>query len=349
MFVIVVLLSVILVLLTRFYFNQKKENSALRLKILSMSETKRTPKSWAQLTTRLRPSPLTVPAVTVASTARTNSETTAENINVDQSLDNLDTTDLALKLDGQMRRPKKFDLKTIENNIAIADEIISREPDSYGAYKAKLISMLVKEGKFNQAIDESEVESLLESMAQFNISSDKIARRESALIGNTNGEIQNVEVQLEGLARERETIESQISSYDTNSPEFAQLNNQIQEIETREAQLLENIDNLENSLASNTDQLINEDVIEIPFMRMMAKNDYDSVIENAESFIEQFPSSPSGYFYMIRALEMQGRKEEALSVIQNSELSQSLQDRLFQRLDEDENQNPQTYWQNLSF
>lgn len=348
MFVIVALLAVILVLLTRFYFNQKKENSALRLKILSMSETKRTPKSWAQLTTRLRPSDLTVLAPATDSpptpkTAPAASGTIAENI------DNLDTTDLALKLDGQMRRPKNFDLKTIENNIAIADEIISREPDSYGAYKAKLISMLVKEGKFNQAIDESEVESLLESMAQFNISSDKIARRESALIGNTNGEIQNVEVQLEGLARERETIESQISSYDTNSPELAHLNNQIQEIETREAQLLENIDSLENSLASSTDQLINEDVIEIPFMRMMAKNDYDSVIENAESFIEQFPSSPSGYFYMVKALEMQGRKEEALSVIQNSELSQSLQDRLFQRLDEDENQNPQTYWQNLSF
>ncbi len=348
MFVIVALLAVILVLLTRFYFNQKKENSALRLKILSMSETKRTPKSWAQLTTRLRPSALTVLAPVTDSpstptTAPAASGTSAENI------DNLDTTDLALKLDGQMRRPKNFDLKTIENNIAIADEIISREPDSYGAYKAKLISMLVKEGKFNQAIDESEVESLLESMAQFNISSDKIARRESALIGNTNGEIQNVEVQLEGLARERETIESQISSYDINSPDLAQLNNQIQEIETREAQLLENIDSLENSLASSTDQLINEDVIEIPFMRMMAKNDYDSVIENAESFIEQFPSSPSGYFYMVKALEMQGRKEEALSIIENSQLPQSLQDRLFQRLDEDENQNPQTYWQNLSF
>jgi len=349
MIVIATLLAIILVLLAKFYFSQKKENSALRLKIISMSETKRTPKSWAQLTRRSQ-ALTAAPAIPTAIAAPTaTSVVPAENTNVNESLDNFDTTDLALKLDGQMKKPKNFNLNTIENNIAIADEIISREPDSYSAYKAKLISMLVKEGKFNQSIDEVEVESLLESMAQFNISSDKLARRESGLIGNTNSEIQNVESQLEGLARERERIEALLNSYDPESPELAQLNNQIQEIETREAQLLGNIDHLEESLSSNTSQLINEDVIEIPFMRMLAKNDYDSVIENAESFIEQFPTSPSGYFYMIRALEMQGKKEEALSVIENSQLPQSVQDRLFQRLDEEGSQNPQSYWQKLSF
>jgi tetratricopeptide (TPR) repeat protein len=351
MILVAVLLAMILVLLTKFYFSQKKENRALRLKILSMSETKRTPKSWAQLTTRPLTSAPKDPAVALTATTTTTAApiTPAENTNVNEPLDNLDTTDLALKLAGQMKRPKSFDLNTIENNIAIADEIISREPDSYGAYKAKLISMLVKEGKFNKPIDEDEVESLLENMAQFNISSDKIARRESALIGSTNDEIQNVEADLEVLAREREIIEAQLNSYDANSPELVQLNNQIQDIEAREAQLLGNINNLEESLASKTNQLINEDVIEIPFMRMMAKNDYDSVIENAESFIEQFPSSANGYFYMVRALEMQGKKEEALSIIQNSRLPQETQDRLFQRLDEEGSQNPQSYWQKLSF
>lgn len=349
MVIVATLLAIILVLLTKFYFNQKKENRALRLKILSMSETKRTPKAWSELITKSQPSSLVTPAVTATMSTTTSIATPTTNTNVNEALDGTDTTELAKKLDTQMRRPKSFTLDTIENNISIADEIISREPDSYGAYKAKLISMLVKEGKFNQSIDEVEVESLLENMAQFNISSDKLARRESALIGNTNGEIQNVEGQLESLARERETIESQLNAYDANSPELAQLNNQIQEIEARENQLLGNIDKLEESLASNTNQLINEDIVEIPFMRMLAKNDYDSVIENAESFIEQFPSSPSGYYYMVRALEMQGRKEEALSLIENSQLSQGLQDRLFQRLDEEGSQNPQNYWQKLSF
>lgn len=345
-----IMLAIILVLLAKFYFHQRSENRALRLKILSMSENKRTPKSWSELTTRVQTTKPTTPAL--AATVPTTPMPLAPDLAVpadNEPLVNLDTTDLAIKLDGQMKRPKNLDLNTIENNIAIADEIISREPESYSAYKAKLISLLVKEGKFNQPIDEVEVEGLLENMAQFNISSDKLARRESALIGNTNSEVQTVELQLEELARSRENIESQLNFHDANSPELAQLNAQIQELDNREIQLLGNIDNLQESLANNTLQLMNEDVIEIPFMRMMAKNDYDGVIDNAQGLIEQFPNSPSGYFYLIRALEMQGQKDEARSVIQNAQLPQDVQATLLQRLDNEGSQNPETYWQKLSF
>lgn len=353
MIVIAVLLAVILVLLSKFYFNQRSENRALRLKILSMNENKRTPKAWSQLTTKTvtTTTPAVVAPTNTASTPATTTQTTSapQTNAANEPLANMDTADLAIKLDNQMRRPKNLDAATLDNNIALADEIISREPDSYGAYKAKLISMLVKEGKFKQPADEMEVEALLENMAQFNISTDKLARRESALIGNTNGEIQNVEVQLEALARDRETIESQLSSYDANSPELAGLNAQIQNIDAQEAQLLGNIDSLEESLAANTSQLINEDVIEIPFMRMMAKNDFEAVVDNAQTFIEQFPNSPNGYFYMIRALEMQGQQDQARSVIQNAQLPQDVQASLLQRLDSESSQNPQQYWQKLSF
>lgn len=351
-----IMLAIILVLLTKFYFHQRSENRALRLKILSMSENKRTPKSWAELTTRTQTTTSTTPAIAATPAPITPATTQAPQAPVvtpaptnNEPLANVDTVDLAIKLDSQMKRPKNLDLNTIENNIAIADEIISREPDSYGAYKAKLISLLVKEGKFKQPVDEVEVEGLLENMAQFNISSDKLARRESALIGNTNTEVQTVELQIEELARSRENIESQLSSYDANSPELAQLNAQIAELDDREAQLLGNIDNLQDSLANNTAQLTNEDVVEIPFMRMMAKNDYDSVIDNAQGFIEQFPNSPNGYFYLVRALEMQGQKDQARSVIQNAQLPQDVQATLLQRLDNEGSQDPQSYWQKLSF
>ena len=343
-----IMLTVILVLLTKFYFNQRTENRALRLKILSMSAS-RTPKAWSQLTTKSKASTTSSPAIAPAKVTAPTVAATVETPANPEPLANLDTTDLAITLDGQMKRPKNLDLNTIENNIAIADEIISREPDSYGAYKAKLISLLVKEGKFNQPIDEVEVEGLLENMAQFNISSDKLARRESALIGNTNNEVQTVELQIEELARTRENLESQLNAYDANSPELAQLNAQIQQLDSQEAQLLGNIDNLQASLADNTAQLANEDIIEIPFMRMMAKNDYEGVVNNAQSFIEQFPNSPNGYFYLVKALEMQGQKEQARSVIQNANLPQDVQGSLLQRLDNEGSQNPQLYWQKLSF
>jgi flagellar biosynthesis chaperone FliJ len=355
MILIGIMLTIILVLLAKFYFNQRSENRALRLKIISMSANKRTPKSWSQLTTRTQTTTSTTPAIAATPAPTPSTAPAAQTPQApapatkNEPLANVDTVDLAVKLDGQMKRPRNLDLNTIENNIAIADEIISREPDSYSAYKAKLISLLVKEGKFQQPIDEVEVEGLLENMAQFNISSDKLARRESALIGNTNSEVQTVELQLEELARSRETIESQLGSYDANSPELAQLNAQIQELDTREAQLLGNIDNLQESLANNTAQLTNEDVVEIPFMRMMAKSDYDSVIDNAQTFIEQFPNSPNGYFYLVRALEMQGQKDQARSVIQNARLPQDVQATLLQRLENEGSQNPQSYWQKLSF
>jgi flagellar biosynthesis chaperone FliJ len=346
-----ILLVIILVLLTKFYFNQRIENRALRLKILSMSENKRTPKSWSQLTNKIPKTitpvdapveqssiPPTQPIVRPATTLENN-----------EPLAGQDTSDLAVKLDNQMKRPKNLDLATIDNNIAIADEIISREPDSYRAYKAKLISLLVKEGKFNQPIDEVEVESLLESMAQFNISSDKLARREAALIGNTNSEVQTVELQLEELARSRESLESQLGYYGANSSEFARLNAQMQQLDSYEEQLLGNIDNLQASLENNTAQLVNEDIVEIPFMRMMAKNDYNGVIYNAQNFIDQFPNSPNGYFYLVKAMEMQGQKDQARAVIQNAQLPQDVQGVLLQRLDNEGRQNPETYWQKLSF
>lgn len=356
MIFIAVMLAIILTLLTKFYFNQRTENRALRLKILSMSQNKKTPKSWSELTTKKQPTPKTpavakvaAPAAIAQAPASSEPAPAVTNDNNNEPLSNLDTADLAIKLSSQMKKPKSLDLNTIENNIAIADEILSREPDSYGAYKAKLISLLLKEGKFNQPIDEVEVEGLLESMAEFNISSDKLARRESALIGKSNSEIQTVELQLDALGRDREALESQLSTFDASSPEFAQLNSQIQELDTRESQLLGNIDDMGESLTNNTAQLTNEDVVEIPFMRMMAKNDYEGVMDSAQGFIEQFPNSPSGYFYMIRALEMQGQKDQAHSVIQNAQLPEDVQATLLQRLDNEGTQNPQTYWQKLSF
>ncbi|MBC7713503.1 MAG: hypothetical protein H7177_09195 [Rhizobacter sp.] len=348
--IIAVLLVFILTFLFKFYNNQKKENRALRLKLLSMSETKRTPKSWAQLMAVKAPVTTTANAQAAAQqpAAETNSNNPAST-QATQNIDAQDTQELAVRLNGQMKKVKTLDEANIDNNIAIADEIISREPDSYGAYKAKLISLLTKEGKFNEPADDTEVEGLLENMAQFNLSTDNMARREAALISNTNGEIQNVESQLDALARQRETLESQLSTFDANSPQLADANAQLQQIEEQEAQLTSNIDTLEDNLAQNTAQISSEDVVEIPFMRMMAKNDYESVLDNAQSFINQFPNSPTGYFYMIRALDQMGQKDQSLNLIKNSQLPLDTQQALLQRLDTQAAEDPKNYWQKLSF
>ncbi|QDK40512.1 hypothetical protein DOM21_03375 [Bacteriovorax stolpii] len=327
----------------KFYFQQKAENKALRLKILSMSENRRTPKPWSALTTtpNVSTSALTTPAVAPVQT--TPAQTEAPPL-VDQ-----DTQTLAGTLTNQMRRPRNLDAKALDQNIAIADEIISREPDSYSAYKAKLISMLVKEGKFNQPANEDDVESLLEDMAQFNISNDNLARKEATLIANTNVEMDNIDNQLNALGQEREMIESRLNSFTADSPELLNANERLAQIEEQEAMLMSNVESLEANLLESRAQITNEDVVEIPFMRMLAKNDYESVMANAQTFIDQFPNSPSGYYYMVRALELQGQKAEALNLIQNSRLSPEVQESLLQRLQNESSQDPKNYWQKLSF
>ncbi|AUN99496.1 hypothetical protein C0V70_15560 [Bacteriovorax stolpii] len=343
------LLVIVAVLLGKFYFQQREENKALRLKILSMSENRRTPKPWSTLTsvsnvsTSALTAPVNAPVQPLAASATTPAQIETPPV-VDQ-----DTQTLAVTLTNQMRRPKNLDVKTLDQNIAIADEIISREPDSYSAYKAKLISLLVKEGKFNQPANEDEIESLLEDMAQFNIGNNSLARREATLIANTNADIDNIDNQLNALGQEREMIESQLNGLAADSPELLNANDRLAQIEEKEAMLMSNVESLETSLASNRAQIINEDVVEIPFMRLLAKNDYESVMSNAQTFIDQFPNSPSGYYYMVRALELQGQKAEALNLIQNSRLSPEVQESLLQRLQNESSQDPKNYWQKLSF
>ena len=348
MILIAILLVVIIAFMGKFYFQQRKENKALRLKILSMSENRRTPKSWAQLMATPALTPVAPPAPAAQPTPAPPATTSAPKL-TNEPLANLDTQTIAVRLNAQMKNVQDLDSAALDANIEMADEIISREPDSYGAYKAKLISILVKEGKFDSEADESEVEALLESMAQFSINTDRVARREAALMANANSDIRKVEGDLETLAIERENLENGVLANSADPIQMEQLNQLREELDDREALLLSNIDNLEQSVAYNTNQIVNEDIVEIPFMRMMAKNDYQAVMDNAQEFIDQFPNSPNGYFYLMRALELQGRNEEARSLMQSSNLPSDAQQVLLNRLDSEGSTDPKTYWKNLNF
>lgn len=338
-----VFLAMMLVFVGKFYRDQKKENHSLKLQLLLMSESKKTPKAWKEL---INQKPIHAETTQVKKT-EVITTTAADETKI--ILSEEDTQTLAKKLDSLMIRAQDLDEKALDFNIELADEIISREPDTYGAYKAKLISLLIKEGKFNQDIDDSYIENLLENMAQFSFSNEAIARKEAALMSKANIESENLEMRIEQLAIEREALENQQQALDSNSDEFAILSNQINILEEKQNELLENTDNAFVRLADQSTELANEDVVEIPFMRLLAKNEFEAVISNARSFIEQFPESPKGYFYLTRALELQGNKEEAMNVIQNSTLPGDVQSSFIQRLENESKTDPKAYWQKLNF
>lgn len=319
----------------RFNIQQKNENMALRIKILSMSEAKKIPTPLADLIIKKPELPKKV-----VSAVKTLQEQDQELI-----LPDLDTSDLANLLKNQMKIVKTLNEKELYKNIDIANEIISREPNSYSSYKAKLISLLTLEGKFAREVSDDEIESLLGSMSQFNLENESIARREAFVMATTNNEIKNVESQIENLELERESLNSQLSELLEDTPEYESVILKIQSLTEQEEKLNADLD----LVSQKSPPIVNEELVEIPFMRMMAKNDYEAVKESAQTFLEEFPESPTAYYYLIKALEAEGQQEEALNLIGNSNLPANAQAGLLERLNNAKTDDSKNYWMNLSF
>ncbi len=320
------------------FFSQKKENTALRIKIISMKKEKNIPKSWARLTQESiqRFSPI----------KPQNEKSLDDLIPMSPSIEQL-----AKNLSQKMYNIKKLDVTDIEKCIELAETIIAEEPASLSAYKAKLISMLVLESKFDQKIDDYEISKILETLASFEVESDSVAKREAALIGRGNAQLSILENQLNEISFLRDEIVFQTQGLDQSSPYYEELINEDNELALRENLVALNLENAQNNLSNEIAYPVqpSDELIEIPFLRLMAKEEYDTVIEDAESYISEFPNSPNIYFFLIRALEFQGRDEEALRIIEESNLSSEAQSILQARLISTSNEDPKKYWENLKF
>ena len=316
-----------------------------------MAANRRQPTTWQQLTTRSTSQNQTQNQTQNKTQIQTPPAQTAVAEAEKIPMADRPLEDLVAELNINMRSVQAAAAKDLDHNIELAEEIISREPGSYAAYKAKLISMLIKEGKYNQDLDDGEVESVLESMAGFDITTDAVARREAALLSNANNQLMIYQDQLRTVAQERVALDDQLEALDPNSPEASVLMSQRQELLAREEAASMQLNQFQNTVQTSLadDSYLNEEIVEIPFMRALAKNDFDTVEDDAAAFIEQFPTSVSGYYYMIRALEFQGRNEEVPEIIANSQLSADAQKTLQDRLDQNRNTDPKKYWQRLNF
>lgn len=221
------------------------------------------------------------------------------------------------KIESTLTNIKKSELEKIEESIRDADELIVDEPYSYSSYKAKLILLLTKEAKFNKTIDDYELRVLLETMSLFDVLSDKVLRKEAFLISRTNKRIDEILDQEE-----------------------------ISEDELSEVEVLE--EQLENGFLDDED-FINEDLVEIPLLRGLARKDYDFVIEESEALLSEFPDSIRGNYFLIKALELAGETEQALDVLENLQLSDEKMKILKNRLQSSRNKKTEDYWKELRF
>lgn len=341
------LLVIILIFGAVFYNQQKKENQALSLKILMMSEKKRTPKPWAQILTP--PKLITDAASTI--NASTKAETTAVKKDVELPLAEQDTQSLAIKLDSLMRNVQSLDLAALNNCINIADEIISREPNSDMAYKAKLVAMLVKEGKFKQAIDDNIVNSTLESMAQLTSENGNFAEHVAAYDSATNASLSDSDTKLNQISEEKSIYEARLKDLenDSSTPERDSIIASLAKLQMEEDNTLKSMDETSALHDESISQLMSEEVLDIPLRRLLANGAYDEVADNAQSLIDQYPNSTDGYFFLFKAMELQGQREEALNMLKNSQINLNTRDELIKKLEMERSQDPKLYWQNLKF
>ncbi len=353
---IIFAMAVVMVFTFKFYLTQRKENQALRLKIMMSNIERRKAKPWGRLIAsqpvRTKTSPArTLPQKTQTDIVSTEASATRRNSS-EELIKNRETDDLAVDLNGKMARVKAMDLPEIGRTIEIADELILREPETYSAYKAKLIALLTREGKYNMKVDEAEVNALLEEMARFDLTSDKVLLKEAALISSANAEAGALEQNLLETRTQLSAIETQMAQLGPNNPDYRAL-------ETRRAVLAMKEDDVLGKLATIEDQIqrgdfppdayVNEDIVQIPFMRSMARGDFQAAADNAESFVQQFPDSPVGYLYLILALQKLGRNEDAVNVLARSRLGSEEQNKLLARLNTARAEDPKRYWEKLKF
>lgn len=321
----------------------------MRVKIISLNKIKSTPISWSHLNpvikTPLAPTPFpsASPTKQVANAIITPLP--------EGSIEEQSTDQLAETLSKKMGNIKTLSLEEVEKNIEMANEIINREPNSFSAFKAKLISLLVLESKFNQSVDDYELNSVLDKLASFEITNGNLDAREATLIATTNNQLTVLENKLDEISLIRDEVSTQSAALDKTSPEYFTLQMANEELAMREQMAAENLEQYQETINNRglPPTYFSEDIVEIPFLRLMSKNDYDTVRENAQSFIEQFPESPTGYFYLIKALEAEGRTQDIIQVIADSKLTPEAQSILQDRLEASNGEDPKRYWEKLNF
>lgn len=357
---IIFAMAVVTIFTFKFYLSQRKENQALKLKLMMENQERRRPKPWGRLIAS-RPVTPTAPKTTETKETNTKETKTSDVVStglaapirqVTVPIKNRETEDLARELNTRMNNIKSADLPEIGRTIEFADELILREPETYSAYKAKLIALLTREGKYAIAADDNEINGLLEDMARFDITSDKAIQKEAALISSANAEAMSLEQNINETRIQMANIETQMAQLGPNSPEYRTLESKRAILSMQEDDALGRLAIIEDQIQQGEfppDDYVNEDVVQIPFMRLLAKEDYAAAADNAESFIQQFPHSPLGYYYLVLALERMGRKEDAVDVLARSRLGSTDQAALLERLSSARLEDPKHFWEKLRF
>lgn len=320
------------------YQELRNENLILRLKVNMLAEKKKVGTPWNKTITFESKEKSKAKVQKVNSyTSNTQIDNADESIEEKSNFEKWDTDQLKNAIQFSLKSHWRLSKEEIEKNLSMVEELIARDPSLYSSYKAKLILILTKDHAHHGAVDEREIEELLTIMSEFDVVTNKALKKEAFLIAKSNESIDTALLKIEELENELDQADGEDSIQELER----ELLNYLDHVEVAEAEL-------EDYFMDHANYL-NEDVVEIPFLRLLARAKYDQALEEAESLLNEFPSSLSGHFFLIKSLELAGRKEEALDYIQDLDLGQAQIELLQKRLSQSKKRNPKNYWKRLRF
>ena len=262
---------------------------------------------------------------------------------IDLDLKPIDTTELEELLEVKMNKIDSMTTLELESVLNLAEELITRDNQNFKARKAKLVILLLKENKFQESVDDYDFNTTLEDMASFNLNEDTVSRREAALISISNYDRE----ELLGLEQELgEELWVMLNSDPPVSEEVMQLKmNELKRVGTA-------LDRMDEKLSANIDNNLNspiEDLVEIAFWRNLSRGDFEGVISDSNELVDRYPHSLTGYFFLIRALELSGRSAEVYRVLEESPLTPVEHQFLQARLEESSWENPKDFWKKIRY
>jgi hypothetical protein len=310
------------------YENAKSESVSLRLKLklLSKEIKKKKAISWAQLKKE-------------ESITKKEVDTEAETVVSKKVVKKSDkpTSELAIELEEILKGHRIHKKEKLEEGLEIADELLRRNPNVYSSYKAKLILLLTLENTAKRKLDERTFQDLLDSMAAYDLSEERVLRKEAFMISYANEDIERLEGEIE-------SIESELAESDDE----AVINSLEEKISKKIDEIIQIEDIIEDGILTDEDY-VNEDLVEIPLFRAMSKGHYDDVIFEAESILDEFPNSVRGHYFLILALKYSGETEEAQDLFDNNDLDEENRQKLRQSIVMTNEKELKNYWQRLRF
>jgi hypothetical protein len=252
------------------------------------------------------------------------------------------------------------DLAQLNQNVAIADEMIRREPELYGAYKVKLVSMLMKEAKFRETMDDSAYEVLVGQMSTFVDPDPNIQMRGETLANELYARLDQLEPQHTAIKNRVDQLNQTLFDLQSASrddvdalnmnEQYLMLSDELESLSAEDERLTSVIAETEDRLEQGDMSYEvgkDPDLVMVPFLRIMVQGDYERLTNEANDYINTYPDSPFGYYFLAKALWSTGKQEDALLALKSAYVNDSTYDILLKDFRTSANSDSVAYLSNM--